>query len=358
MDFCSGQVYAFDQLIDDHPVTVCRWTLSETVGPAVAEWEEEMVPPLQEKQERVLPKLDHLEPEQKAVLSDMMTEYADVFSQGEIGRLTGGPEFQIELNGEPKKAKQVDQMLEQDIIRPCCSPYASPVILVPKKKSSGEGSQGETPSYRFVTDFRELNKVTVKDRHPLPRIESLLSELGAKSKYFSVLDRKGAYWQLPVREGDQEKLAFVTDQGQYCYRVLPFGVCNGPAAWQRVMQTVLRGMDKVLVYPDDCLLYSETFEEMVCLIREVCERFRRHGVKLNPTKCVFAQTEVRFLGHIISKGQIKPTESAVQAVLNYKKPTSRPEVRRFLGLCGYLRHLIPRYAVRAAPLSALTRRSP
>ena len=363
VDFCTGQVFAFDQLIEDRPVTVCRCTVCESVGPAVAEWEDEMIPPVGEKQSQVLPNLDHLEPSQKEVMSCVVAEFDDVFSQGDIGRLTDGPEFKIELNEEPKRArqytvplalrpelqKQIDVMLEQDIIRPCSSPYASPVILVPKKKSAGE-----TTSYRFVTNFREINKVTVKDRHPLRRIESLLSELGPNVKFFSVLDQKGAYWQLSVRESDQEKLSFVTDQRQFCYKVLPFGVCNGPAAWQRVMQSVLRDMKNVLVYLDDCLLYSQSFQEMVSLIREVCERFRHHGLKLNPAKCVFAQTEVKFLGHVLRQGQIRPSESAVQAVLSYKKPTTRVEVRRFLGLCGYLQHLIPRYAVRAAPLSALT----
>ena len=310
VDFCTGQVFAFGQPIEDNPVTVCRCTVSEPAS-LVAEWEDEVVPPVDEKEGHVLPNLDHLEPDQRDVMNRVVTEFDDVFSQGEIGRLTGGPEFQIELSGEPKKAKQytvplalrpelqkqIDLMLEQDIIRPCSSPYASPVLLVPKKRT-----EGEKQSYRFVTDFREINKVTVKDRHPLPRIESLLAELGPKAKYFSVLDQKGAYWQLPVRETDQEKLAFVTDQKQFCYKVLPFGVCNGPAAWQRVMQSVLKGMKNVLVYLDDCLLYSETFEEMVSLIREVCQRFRDHSLKLNPAKCVFAQVEVKFLGHVLSQG--------------------------------------------------------
>ena len=120
------------------------------------------------------------------------------------------------------------------------------------------------------------------------------------------------------------------------------------------MQSVLAGMRNVLVYLDDCLVYSESFEEMTTLLKEVCERFRAHGLKLNPAKCLFARTEVRFLGHVLRQGQMRLAESSVQAVLNYRKPSTRGEMRRFLGLAGYLRHLIPRYAVRAAPLSALT----
>ena len=162
----------------------------------VAEWEEDVVPPVQREHVDVSPQLDHLGADEKQTLSHVLTEFPDVFSQqGEIGRFKGEPscEFQIELSGEPRRAKQysvpvalqpelekqIKSMLEQDVIRPCSSPHASPVLLVPKKTEPGE-----PPRYRFVTDFRELNKVTVKDRHPLPRIESLLAELGPRAKYY------------------------------------------------------------------------------------------------------------------------------------------------------------------------------
>ena len=233
-------MFAFGQLLENRPLTVCPCTVDDAVvsddvsegvssrkGKStelpdhVADWEKEEVPPTQTGVADVSPKLDHLAVDEKAELNRVLTRFPDVFSQqGEIGRFRGEQncEFKVELSGEPKKSKrysvpvalrselqkQIDSMLEQDIIRPCSSPHASPVLLVPKKVEPGE-----PPKYRwFVTDFRELKKVTVGDRHRLPRIESMLSELGPKAKFFSVLDRKGAYWQLPVKEADQ-KLSFV-----------------------------------------------------------------------------------------------------------------------------------------------------
>ena len=367
MNFGTGEVTVFGEPVGQKPVTVCRCAVIDSFDDQMqygAELDADFVPPLQKGSEQQ-PDLTHLGAGERKQVSAVLEKFVDVFSvDGELGNVQG-VEHTIELEATPKQSKpypvphalkgvvqeQIDEMLSQGVIRKCSSPYASPVLLVPKRQHS-EGPA----SYRFCTDFRELNKVTVKDRHPLPRIESLLAAVGPESCIFTQLDQKAAYWQLPIREGDQEKTAFVTEEAQYCYRVLPYGLCNGPSSYQRLMMQILGDLmwKGVLVYLDDVLIYSRSMEDHVMMLTEVFTRFRQHNLKLNPTKCGFARSEVTFLGHVLSGGCVRPASDNVAAVRSYRRPSSRAEVRRFLGLCGFMRHFVPGFSTRAAPLTDLT----
>ena len=270
MDFGTGSVTVFGEVVGQAPVTVCRCAVADSFDDLVApgaEVDDDFVHPLQKGMPRNCTDLMHLQDGEREQITSVLEEFDDVFSKnGELGHVIG-VEHIIELETSPKRSKpypvpcalkgvvqeQIDDMLSQGVIRRCSSPYASPVLLVPKRHHSDE-----PPVYRFCTDFRELNRVTIKDRHPLPRIESLLAAVGPDNCVFTQLDQKAAYWQLPIRECDQEKTAFVTEDSQYCYCVLPYGLSNGPSSYQRLMMQILGDLmwKSVLVNLDDVLIFS------------------------------------------------------------------------------------------------------
>lgn len=239
--------------------------------------------------------------------------------------------------------REVARMLDCGIIGPSTSPWSSGVVLAPKKDGS----------WRFCVDYTRLNKVTEKDVYPLPRIDDLLAALQGAS-CFSTLDMATGYWQIPMAQEDKKKTAFTTHVGLYEFNVMPFGLCNAPAAFQRLMDAVLGGVmwTMALVYLDDIVVFSAGFEEHIKRLRMVFDRFRAAGVKLNPKKCRLAQPEVTYLGHVVNATGIKPDPQKVRIVREYPQPTTTRELRRFLGLAGYCRRL-KGFSQKAAPLYAL-----
>ena len=190
----------------------------------------------------------------------------------------------------PQLAKLVEDMLHGGVIQESCSPWASPVVLVRKKDGS----------LRFCVDYRRLNAVTRKDVFPLPRIDDLLDQLSGK-KDFSTLDAKSGYWQIPVEARSIAKTAFVTMSGLFEFRVMPFGLCNAPATFQRLMQRVLAGLGGeepfCSVHIDDVIVFSDSVEEHVRHLRQVFGRLRQAGLKLHPKKCQFARCSVLYHGY-------------------------------------------------------------
>ena len=208
---------------------------------------------------------------------------------------------------------------------------------------------------RFCVDYRRLNAVTRKDVFPLPRIDDLLDQLKGKS-IFSTLDAKSGYWQIRMEESSREKTAFVTFDGLYEFRVMPFGLCNAPATFQRVMQKVLTGLgDFCSVYIDDILVFSNSMEEHLEHLKQIFQRLQRVGLKLHPQKCVFGSHEVLYLGHLISGSGILPNPEKIAAVKRFPTPTSVKAVRQFLGLASYYRRFVPNFARVANSLYGLTR---
>lgn len=236
-------------------------------------------------------------------------------------------------------------MLEKDIICESSSPWAAPIVMVHKKNGD----------WRFCVDFRKLNEIDAhKDAFPLPRIEETLTSL-AKAEWFSTLDVASGYWQVEVHPADCEKTAFAMPLGLYEFNRMPFGLCNAPATFQRLMQRCLSGLtvESVLVYLDDIIIYSAHFADHLKHLDGVFHRLWKHGLKLRVDKCSFLQPEVGFLGHVVTRHEVKPDPAKVEAVQNWPVPTTIRDIRAFLGLAGYYRRFIAGFAKIARPLNAL-----
>ena len=237
--------------------------------------------------------------------------------------------------------KAVQELLKKGLIRESTSPWAFPVIVQRKKDGS----------IRLCIDFRRLNEITIDDKMPIPRIDDIIDRLRG-AKYFTTLDVAWGYWHIEMDPESIEKTAFVTNRGHYEWLVMPFGLKNAPATFQRIIQQVL-GKDLyngAINYLDDVILYSETFEEHMEMLDKIMQRFADHGIKLRMSKCSFAKTEVTYLGHRISHNEVKPSPEKTQAIREFPVPKSLPDLRRFLGLSQYYRRFIENFGKKAKPL--------
>ncbi|UYV67424.1 hypothetical protein LAZ67_5000530, partial [Cordylochernes scorpioides] len=294
-------------------------------------------------------------------LKQILAKYTDLFSS-RLGR-TSLAKHQIHTeDAKPIKHKpyrvsakertiikdQIDEMLEEGIIRQSSSPWSFPVILV--KKRDGK--------YRFCVDYRKLNEVTVKDVYPIPRIDDVMDTLQG-SKYFSAIDLKSGYWQVEIEERDKEKTAFTTAHGLYEFNVMPFGLCNAPATFERNMDNVLGNLrwQICLCYLDDVIIYSSDFPTHIKRLEAVLRCFSESNLKLNAKKCRFAFEELEILGHITNQEGIKPAEYNIKAVRDFPQPKKAKEVLSFLGMCSYYRKFIKDFSLIADPLTSLIRKN-
>ncbi|GJP52310.1 hypothetical protein CLOM_g11436 [Closterium sp. NIES-68] len=244
--------------------------------------------------------------------------------------------------------KQLEELLDKGFIRVSSSPYAAPILFVKKKDGT----------MRMCIDYRALNKITIKNRYPLPRVEELFDQLG-EAKIFSKLDLRSGYHQVRVADEDIEKTAFRTRYGHFEFLVLPFGLTNAPATFMSIMNDIFRDfLDRfVIVFIDDILIYSKSLDEHVHHIRQVLTRLRQHRLFVKQSKCEFARSSIPFLGHIISHNQLSMDPSKVKAVQDWKPPTSIKELQAFLGLANYYRKFIQHFAAITSPLSNLLRKT-
>ena len=245
--------------------------------------------------------------------------------------------------------RQVDEMQKDRIIIPSNSEYHSPVVLV--KKKSGE--------MRFAVDYRKLNKITKPMAFPLPRLECVFDTIGeSQAQIFSSLDLHSGFWQIEMDESTRHKAAFITRNGVYEWLRMPFGLRNAPISFQMIMTQVLRGLNWkfVLVYVDDILVFSKSFEEHLWHLEQVFNRLRDANLTLKPSKCVFAAKEVKYLGHIISKHGVHVDPSKTEAVSNFPVPKTQKQVKSFLGMCSYYRKFVENFSKIASPLNALLRK--
>ena len=211
---------------------------------------------------------------------------------------------------------------------------------------------------RFCVDFRQLNAATIKDAHPILRIDDLLDALHG-ARWFSALDLKSGYWQVPIQEQDKEKTAFRTSGGQlFEFNQVPFGLCNAPATFSRLMDRVLAGLhsETCLFYLDDIIVFAATWEEHLARLGQVFEQLRHTQLKLEAEKCTFAVKEVSYLGHRVTSEGLLPDPTLLKAIREIGTPKNATEVRSFLGLARYYRRYVKNFATIAGPLHALTRK--
>ncbi|GJW10157.1 reverse transcriptase domain-containing protein [Tanacetum coccineum] len=245
-------------------------------------------------------------------------------------------------------SEQLKELQDKGFIRPSHSPWGAPVLFVKKKDGS----------MRMCIDYRELNKLTVKNRYPLPRIDDLFDQLQG-ARYFSKIDLRSGYHQLRVHEDDIPKTAFRTRYGHFEFTVMPFGLTNAPAIFMDLMNRVCKPyLDKfVIVFIDDILIYSKTKEDHKVHLRLMLELLTKEKLYAKFSKCEFWLQEVHFLGHVVNQSGIHVDPSKIEAVKNWKAPTTPSEVRSFLGLAGYYRRFIANFSKIAKPLTSLTQKN-
>lgn len=300
----------------------------------------------------------HLNPDQRKQMENLIRKNIDVFSlEGEVG----DPDYTVEINlkegAEPVKKKpyhaspknreaidaQIKKWVEQKIIEPSKSPWGFPVIVVWKN---------EKP--RICIDYRDLNSKTIPDSHPIPRPADIKQAL-YKAKWLTTMDGQSGFHHLKIADKDKEKTAFVSGDSQWQFGRLPFGVMNGPPAFQRVMNEVLQEFLWlfVFIYIDDIIVHSQTYEQHLDHLDRVFRALINARFKLSPKKCFFAYQSLKILGEKVSRLGMQTHEEKVEAINRVPRPNSLNELQTFLGLAVYYSQFIPFYSILAAPLFKL-----
>ena len=243
---------------------------------------------------------------------------------------------------------QLQELLEKGFIRPSVSPWGAPVLFVKKKDGT----------LRLCIDYRQLNKLTVKNKYLLPRIDDLFDQLKGAS-IFSKIDLRSGYHQLRIKDADVHKTTFRTRYGHYEFLVMPFGLTNAPAAFMDLMNRVFQSyVDQfVVVFIDDILVYSKDRESHDTHLQVVLETLRKEQLYAKLSKCEFWKNDVSFLGHIVSKEGIRVDPKKIEVVVEWKPPRNVTEVRSFLGLAGYYRRFVKGFSMTAAPMTRLLQKN-
>ena len=258
--------------------------------------------------------------------------------------------YKCPIHLRPILKEMLDEMLEAGIIEKACSPFSSPVFLEPKKPPSTK--------YRLIVDMRELNKMTIKNKHPIPSISDLVQKF-AGSKIFSSIDLNSGYHQIVIDKRDRFKTAFSTQFGHFQFARMVMGCSNSPAQFTKLMEEVLESVLErcVVLYVDDLVIHSPNEVQHEADVRTVINLLLNAGLTMKPSKCFWFLTKIIFCGHEISADGVAVDQTKVKAILGMKPPSSADEVRRFLGCTGWFRDHIPKYAEIAHSLTELTKKS-
>ena len=299
-------------------------------------------------------KLSHLPSVQRKELTEVITQYREVFP--DVPSKTNLIEHDVDVGDSttikqhpyrvsPMKNelldKEVQYMLQNDIIEESQSNWSSPCILVPKHDGG----------FRFCTDFRKVNDKTKSDSFPIPRITDCIDQIG-NAKFVSTFDMLKGYWQVPLTQRAREISTFVTLNGLYQYKVMPFGMKNAPATFQRMVNKLVRDIDGCEGYIDDVVIFSDNWSDHIHQIKRFFQIMREAKLTINLMKSEFGKATVKFLGHIVGQGQVRPLDAKIHTT-KFPIPTSRKELARFLGMAGYYRNFCLNFSEIAAPLTNL-----
>lgn len=305
---------------------------------------------------KVLPnQLSHLTEEQKNDIIVLLNSYPELFR--DVPTQTSVLKHDIDVAGakpikqHPYRTNPVkrilmngetDYMLQHGFAKQSSSPWSSPCLLEMKPDGSP----------RFITDFRKVNSVTVIDSYPLPRIEDCVDTIG-NANFVSKLDLLKGYWQVPLTDRASEISAFVTPDQFLQYTVMAFGMCNAPATFQRLVNTVLSGLPNCNAYLDDLIVYTSTWEEHIKILKAVFTRLADASLTVNLAKCDFGKATVTYLGRQVGRGQVCPLEAKIKAIVQFPVPSTRKALRRFLGMASYYRNFCRNFSTVAHPLTTL-----
>ncbi|KAJ9536696.1 hypothetical protein OSB04_un000081 [Centaurea solstitialis] len=305
-------------------------------------------------------------PPHDPLLNDLLGEFSDVFPE-ELPKglpplrgiehaidlvpgapLPNKPAYRCDPEASKELQRQIDDLIQKGYVRESISPCAVPALLVPKKDGT----------WRMCIDSRAINNITIKYRFPMPRLEDMLDELHG-AEIFSKIDLRSGYHQMRIREGDEWKTAFKTKQGLYEWMVMPFGLCNAPSSFMRLMNEVLRPfLNKfIVVYLDDILVYSRDKVEHAFHLRRLFEKLREQKLFGKLEKCAFMVPNISFLGYIVSNQGVKVDPEKVHAISSWLTPNNMHDVRSFHGLASFYRRFIKNFSSIMAPITELLKKT-
>ncbi|XP_040062301.1 uncharacterized protein LOC120837151 [Ixodes scapularis] len=305
-------------------------------------------------------KLAHLDAGTRAEVQLIFEKHRALFDGRPGMAKVGQHRIDLEEGNRPKRAfpyrvpellkkevsRQVHELLDWGLIYPVESDFAHPVVCVGKKDGT----------MRMCIDYRMLNAVTRGDAFPMTNPQELILRVG-HAKFITVVDLRRGYWQVPMDPKSQSLTAFVTHEGQYAWRVMPFGLKNSAATFQRMVNALLSGHQSyATAYLDDIAIFSNTWQEHMQHIDSILQVLGEAGLKVSPEKCQVAQAHIRYLGHVVGSGTHGPDPEKIAAIEGLAPPQTKKELRSLLGLCGYYREYVRSYAEVAGPLTALTKR--
>ncbi|KAG6453944.1 hypothetical protein O3G_MSEX008407 [Manduca sexta] len=315
-------------------------------------------------------KLDYLNEEERQSIEAICAKYSDVFyidgdklSTTNIYEqsITVKPNFtpvyvkqyRLPQSLKPEIAKQVNKMIDDDIIEESNSEWSSPILLVPKKSK-----EGTEKKWRLVVDYRKVNETICDDKFPLPNINEILDSLSG-AVYFTHLDLHQGYYQVQLEPNSRKLTAFTTGTGQFQMKRLPMGLKISPSAFSRMMSVAMSGLtyEKCLIYQDDLIVFGRNLHMHNHNLISIMERLRKVNLKLNPLKCEFLKKEILYLGHVVSEKGVLPDPEKTNVLINYPTPKNAEEVKRFVAFCNYYRKFIKSFSEIAIPLNKLCRKN-